>query len=319
MAVPGKGLLAADESTGTIEKRFNALNIPCSQETRRAYRELLLTTPNLEQYVSGVILFEETLYQNTSTGVSFIEILNQKNIIPGIKVDKGLVALTGTDEKVTQGLDGLADRLQTYKNQGARFAKWRAVFSIGQNTPSRLAIKSNAIDLARYAAICQRIGIVPIVEPEVLIDGDHSIETCFTVSEKVLHSVFHQLFKHNVILECMILKPSMVTPGKESAEQVSANDIAQATLAVLRRSVPAAVPSINFLSGGQTPIQATENLNQMHQLEKPLPWNVSFSFARALQEPCMQAWLGKKENTTTAQQIFAEVARANSFASRGEF
>ncbi len=319
LAVAGKGILAADESIGTISKRFAALHIPCTEETRRNYRELLLTTPDLEKAIAGVILFEETLGQKTSKGISFPELLKQNQIIPGIKVDKGLVSLPGTDEKSTQGLDGLAERLQAYKKQGARFAKWRAVFAITDKTPSRLAIQTNAEDLARYAAICQANGIVPIIEPEVLIDGTHTLEQCFNVSEAVLNCVFHKLYKHQVLLEYIILKPSMVTSGKDCTVQANHQAIAEATITMLKRTVPAAVPTINFLSGGQTPLEATQNLNAMHQVQPSLPWNLSFSFARALQEPCMAAWLGKGENVRIAQEIFLKQAKMNSFASLGKY
>lgn len=320
MATSGKGLLAADESTATIAKRFEALEIPCTEQTRRDYREMLLTTPNIANYISGVILFEETLTQKTSKGILFPELLNQLGIVPGIKVDKGLIALPGSsEEKTTQGLDGLAERLQSYKNQGARFAKWRAVFSISHSLPSSLAIKTNAEDLARYAALCQSVGIVPIVEPEILLEGDYSLERSIEVSEVVLHTLFHKLYKHKVLLEYVVLKPSMVTPGKSKLEYVTPQDIAQATIHVLRRTVPAAVPTINFLSGGQTPLQATHNLNAMHHVMPSLPWNVSFSFARALQEPCMKVWLGHIENVKAAQEVFLQSAKANSLASQGNF
>ncbi len=320
MAIPGKGLLAADESTGTISKRFDALNIPSTEETRREYRELLLATPQIEKYISGVILFEETLFQKTSQGISFSQLLVQKGIVPGIKVDKGLTPLFGSlTENYTQGLDGLSDRLKEYKKQGARFAKWRAVFSISKETPSAFLIQSNAIDLARYAALCQENGLVPIVEPEVLIDGEHTLQRCLDVSFEVLHSVFHQLHLHKVVLEFVILKPSMVTPGKNSVEKVSPEAVAQATLSLLRRTVPPAVPSINFLSGGQTPEQATQNLNAMHRIMPTLPWNLSFSYARALQEPAMKAWLGKAENKAIAEQAFLKRAKLNSLASLGQY
>ncbi len=320
MAVSGKGLLAADESTGTITKRFTALNIPCSEETRRAYRELLLATPDIGQYISGVILYEETLNQKTSAGINFAEMLNRQGIVAGIKVDKGLVHLANTvDENVTQGLDGLPERLVDYKSKGARFAKWRAVYNISATTPSYLAIKTNANVLARYAAICQDAGIVPIVEPEVLIDGDHTLESCAEVSEKVLHAVFHALYKNKVMLEYTVLKPSMIIPGKTSSQKITAEQVAKATITILKRTVPAAVPSINFLSGGQTPEQASANLNAMHLIAANLPWNISFSYARALQEPAMAAWLGKVENKTIAEQAFYHRAKLNSEASRGQY
>lgn len=321
MAAPGKGLLAADESTGTISKRFGALSIPCTEDTRRAYRELLLTTPNISKYISGVILYEETLNQKTSAGVPFPELLEKQGIVPGIKVDKGLVHLAGTiDENTTQGLDGLPERLADYKAKGARFAKWRATYTIGKETPSRLARKANAEALAHYAAMCQEAGIVPIVEPEVLIDGDHILEACTKVSEQVLRAVFKSLNLHNVLLEYIVLKPSMVIAGKKSAQQSSVEEVAKNTLMVLKRTVPAAVPSINFLSGGQTPVQATAHLNEMHILaNNKLPWNLSFSYARALQEPCMASWLGKLENAKAAQQAFYHRAELNSLASQGKY
>jgi len=320
IAVPEKGILAADESTGTITKRFEALQIPCTEDSRRRYRELLFTTPNIANYICGVILYEETLSQKTTQGVPFSELLIAQGIVPGIKVDKGLIDLTNhLDEKTTQGLDGLAERLQAYKSQGARFAKWRAVFAISDKTPTKLVVKTNAEDLARYAAICQSVGIVPIVEPEILLDGDYTLDRSIEVSEAVLHSVFHKLNNHKVLLEYVILKPSMVTPGKSKLEFVTSLDIAVATIQVLRRTVPAAVPTINFLSGGQTPSQATKNLNAIHQVKQILPWNLSFSFARALQEPAMKAWLGKVENVKGAQEVFLEQAKSNSLASLGKF
>lgn len=320
IAQPEKGILAADESTATILKRFSALNIPCTEESRKAYRELLFSSPDIEKYISGVILYEETLHQKPSTSESFSELLSKHGILVGIKVDKGLINLPNSvDEKSTQGLDGLAERLENYKKMGAKFAKWRAVFSISHLTPSSLAIQTNAEDLARYAAICQEMELVPIVEPEVLIDGDHSLKKSFEVCEEVLHLVFHHLHCHKVMLEYVILKPSMVTPGKNCAANATPSEIAEATISVLRRTVPCAVPSINFLSGGQTPQEATQNLNAMHQLQKTLPWNVSFSFSRALQEPCMKTWLGKVENTAKAQEAFIKRAKLNSLACRGKY
>ncbi len=319
LAMPGKGLLAADESTATITKRFEALGIHSTEESRRDYRELLLTTTGLQKYISGVILYEETLNQKTHDGIAFAKLLEGLDIVPGIKVDKGLVRLARSlDENITQGLDGLPERLVEYKSKGARFAKWRAVYAISKTTPSELVIQTNAEVLARYAAICQEAGIVPIVEPEVLIDGDHTLEQCEEVSEKVLHAVFDALARHHVMLEYTILKPSMVISGKKSSRMASPEQVAKATVEVLLRTVPAALPTINFLSGGQTPDQATANLNAMHQLGKKLPWNLSFSYARALQEPCMSAWLGKLENKKTAQQAFYHRAELNSLASCGK-
>lgn len=320
LTAAGKGLLAADESTPTITKRFSTLNIPCTEDARRAYREMLLSTKDIEKYISGVILYEETLTQQTSRGLLFPELLAKQGIVPGIKVDKGLVRLPGTlNENTTQGLDGLSERLQTYKQQGARFAKWRAVYAVSANTPSDLTLRANAEGLARYAALCQEQGLVPIVEPEVLIDGDHSLQDAWHVSEKVMQAVFAALHLHKVLLEYILLKPSMVTPGKNAAHASKPEEVAQATLTVLRRTVPAAVPSINFLSGGQTPEQATENLNAMYQTKASLPWNISFSYARALQEPSLKAWGGKSENVSAAQQAFYQRAKLNSLAAQGKY
>ncbi len=319
LAVPVKGILAADESNGTIAKRFNTIQVESTPETRRAYRELLFTTPQLHQFISGVILFEETLGQRAANGKLFPEVLADQGIVPGIKVDKGTTNLPNSlDEKVTQGLDGLTERLATYKGMGARFAKWRAVLNISDQMPSRLAIKTNAEVLARYAAICQSQGIVPIVEPELLMDGDHTIERCAEATEQTLQAVFHALHRHRVILECMILKPSMVIPGEDHQPKASVTEVAQNTLRVLRRTVPAAVPSVNFLSGGQSPELATAHLNAMNK-SKNLPWELSFSYGRALQEPALKAWLGKPENVTAAQQALLKRAKLNAAACRGEY
>ena len=314
----GKGLLAADESVATITKRLQSVGVESTEETRRAYRDLLLTAPKLNTYISGVILFEETLNQSTLAGVPFAEFLEENHIVPGIKVDKGLVAVSSTnEEQVTQGLDGLAERLKKYKAQGARFAKWRAVYQVSDHTPCKLVNSFNAIGLARYAQLCQDNGIVPIVEPEILIDGDHTIQQCEKVSEKVLVKVFKALRKYGVMLEYMILKPSMVISGKKCATKATVDEVAEATLRVLKRTVPAAVPSINFLSGGQTPVQATEHLQAMNAHH--LPWHLSFSYARALQEPCMDAWKGKAENVKAAQAIFLHRAKLNHLATLGKY
>lgn len=316
----GKGILAADESGGTITKRFEALGITSTEQTRQAYRDLLITTPNINEFIAGVILFDETLHQNTLDGTPFPEKLKSLGILPGIKVDKGLVILPNTrEEQITQGLDGLAERLQAYKAKGAVFAKWRAVYAISDKTPSMLAVKANAECLARYAAICQDNGIVPIVEPEVLIDGDHTLERCFEVSERVLNALFRALSRHKVKLEYIVLKPSMVINGKKSSMKASAEDVALNTITVLRRTVPAAVPTINFLSGGQTSEEATANLNAMNTLSLGRPWNVSFSYARALQEYAMKIWHGETKNVAAAQQAFYERARLNSLASLGQY
>jgi fructose-bisphosphate aldolase class I len=320
LAVKGKGILAADESAATIGKRLSAVNVESTEETRRAYRDLLISTPHINEFIAGVILFEETLSQKTLDGVPFPEKLNQLGIVPGIKVDKGLINLANTnDEQVTQGLDGLAERLVEYRTRGACFAKWRAVYAISDKTPSRLAIKTNAEILARYAAICQNNGIVPIVEPEVLIDGDHTIERCSEVSERVLDAVFHALKRHKVKLEYIILKPSMVISGKKCAVQADAEQVAKATITVLKRTVPAAVPTINFLSGGQSCEQATANLNAMNMLSPYLPWNVSYSYARALQDYPMKIWHGDSKNVVAAQKAFYTRAKLNSLAATGKY
>ena len=317
---PGKGILAADESVPTITKRFQALGIESTEETRRAYRSLLFTTKGAEEYLSGVILFEETLNQKADDGTPLAEVLSRRGIMPGIKVDKGTTPLPGAaGDLVTQGLDGLAERLKGYKAKGARFTKWREVYAITDHNPTALGIAANAEVLARYAAICQQEGFVPIVEPEVLIDGDHSIERCHEVSEVVLHVVFDALFRHRVLLEGMILKPSMVIPGKEHATKASPQQVAEATLQVLKRCVPAAVPTINFLSGGQKPEEATANLNAMNAMYPKAPWVLSFSYARALQDPAMKTWAGKRENVVPAQQAFYRRVKMNSLARGGKW
>jgi fructose-bisphosphate aldolase, class I len=315
---PGKGILAADESNGTIGKRFETIGVENTEDNRRDYRLLLASTNNLEQYISGVILFEETFSHTNKAGVSVPELFAEKNILPGIKVDQGLVHLPNTDnEKITQGLDGLEERLLHFKNQGAKFAKWRNVFSITEFTPSLVAVKAGAETLARYATTCQNVGIVPIVEPELLIDGNHSIEHAAEASEVILHEVFNALFLHQVALECMILKPSMITCGKENTPFSTPEEIAEYTLSVFRNQVPAAVPSINFLSGGQTPEQSTLNLNAINNFGEQ-PWELSFSYGRALQENCLKAWKGQQSNTENAQNALLKAAEANSLAASGE-
>ena len=320
LAVKGKGILAADESSATITKRFAAVNVQSTEETRCAYRDMLISTPGINEFIAGVILFEETLGQSTPDGTPFPQKLKKLGILPGIKVDKGLVNLANTqDEQVTQGLDGLTERLIAYKEKGACFAKWRAVYAISQSTPSMLVIKTNADALARYAALCQAQGIVPIVEPEVLIDGDHTIERCAEVSEYVLHAVFHALHKHRVKLEYIVLKPSMVINGKACAAKAKPEQVARATITILRRTVPAAVPTINFLSGGQSSEEATANLNAMNTLFPHLPWNVSYSYARALQESPMKIWMGDSKNVAAAQKAFYHRAKLNSLAAVGKY
>lgn len=319
MLQDGKGILAADESNSTIGKRFASIDTENTEQNRRDYRLLLATTPDLEQYINGVILFEETFYQKDDEGTPIAELFAKKGIVPGIKVDKGLVDLANTHhEKVTQGLDGLTERLVEFKALGAKFAKWRNVYSISDCTPSLAAIKSGAENLARYAATCQSVGIVPIVEPEVLMDGNHSIEQCAEVCEMVLHEVFHALFIHQVELEHIILKPSMVTCGKEVTPFSEPDEVADYTISVFRNNVPAAVPTINFLSGGQTPQQATANLSAMNSLGHQ-PWLLSFSFGRALQEDCLKAWSGNQENRASAQEALLKRARLNSTACFGEY
>lgn len=319
MVQKGKGILAADESAPTIAKRFQAIDVESTEEHRRYWRSLLLNTPNLGDYVSGIILFEETLTQKDDDGRLLPMVAEQQGIVPGIKVDKGKIPLVNTAaDMITQGLDGLADRLAIYKEQGARFAKWREVYPIDKHTPSRLGIDANAEVLARYAAICQSVGIVPIVEPEVLIDGDHSIERCAEVIEAVQHAVYHALHRYGVVLEHTILKPSMVTPGKAHASKASPEQVAEQTIKVLRRSVPAAVPSINFLSGGQSDKEATANLNAMNA-GAAQPWELSFSYGRALQQPALHAWLGKTENASDAQHALLKRAELNGKARYGDY
>ncbi|PFG53482.1 fructose-bisphosphate aldolase [Marinobacter sp. LV10R520-4] len=315
---PGKGILAADESHPTIAKRFKAVGVESTEDKRREYRSLIFSTPGLGEFVSGVILFEETLGQNSLDNVPITKLLQSQGIVPGIKVDTGKKPLINApDDEITYGLDGLDDRLEIYKNQGARFAKWRAVYNVSDTLPSRQAVEANAEMLARYAALCQSKGIVPIVEPEVLIDGNHTLERSAEVNEAVIAEVFNALRRHRVQLETIILKPSMVTPGKACAK-ASPEEVAEATLRVLRRVVPAAVPGINFLSGGQTPEEATLNLNAMNSFGQQ-PWSLSFSYGRALQEPAQKAWAGKLDNGHAAQEAMRKRARLNGAASTGEY
>jgi fructose-bisphosphate aldolase, class I len=317
---PGKGILAADESTPTITKRFTAVGIESSEEMRRAYRSLLITTRGAEQYLSGVILYEETLGQAADDGTPLPQVLQRRGILPGIKVDKGTTPLAGAPgDVITQGLDGLAERLAAYKSQGARFTKWREVYAITERNPTPLGIAANAEVLARYATICQAAGLVPIVEPEVLIDGDHTLARCRDVTEAVLHAVFDALYRHRVIAEGIVLKPNMVVPGKDSAQKAKPEEVAAATLEVLRRTVPASVPTINFLSGGQAPEEATANLDAMNPANSRAPWVLSFSFARALQDPVMLAWRGKAANVGAAQEAFHHRLRMNSLAREGKW
>jgi fructose-bisphosphate aldolase class I len=322
IARPGFGILAADESTGTIGKRFDSIGVENNEENRRAYRELLFTSPEIENYISGVILYEETLKHATKDGKNFVELLQEKNIIPGIKVDAGVVILGGTDdETATQGLDKLGDRCAAFYSQGCRFAKWRAVLKISKGgCPTELAIQENAHGLARYASICQDNGLVPIVEPEVLCDGDHTIEECAEASERVYAGVIKALQDHHVFLEGALLKPNMITPGKDSDQKATAGEIAFYTVRTLSRTIPAAMPGINFLSGGQSEEEASQNLNAMAKLEGvPKPWNLSFSYGRALQQSCLKAWKGLPENVEAAQKAFIERAKGNGDATLGKY
>ncbi|MGI9302203.1 MAG: class I fructose-bisphosphate aldolase [Gammaproteobacteria bacterium] len=315
-----EGILAADESLPTIEKRFAPIDVESTAENRRVYRSLLLSTPDLGEFISGVILFEETLGQEDDKGTPLPEVAKKAGIVPGVKVDKGTVALANAPgDKITEGLDGLAARLTRYKEQGARFAKWRNVYRIDPPyNPHRLAVDANAEVLARYAAICQQQGIVPIVEPEVLMDGEHSIDRCAVVTETVQHAVFHALHRHGVSFEHMLLKPNMVMPGAKGWK-ADPETVAEHTLKVLRRTVPSVVPSINFLSGGQSPEEATANLNAMNELSGQAPWELSFSYGRALQEPALKAWRGNKENIEFAQRALYERAKLNGAARIGGY
>jgi fructose-bisphosphate aldolase, class I len=315
----GKGLLAADESGPTIAKRFKSIDVESTEATRRAWRSLLLSTPGLGEFLSGVILYEETLAQKADDGRPLPQLAAAQGVVPGIKVDAGKVALAlSPGDEVTEGLDGLARRLAGYKEQGARFAKWRAVYHVSDRLPGEAAVHANAEALARYAAICQEQGVVPIVEPEVLIDGDHSMQRCAEVTEHVLHAVFHALHRHHVTLELMLLKPSMVVPGKEHAKQAQPTEVATQTLHVLRRTVPAAVPGIFFLSGGQSPAEASANLDAINR-QGPQPWLLSFSYGRALQDTAMQAWKGQAANARETQDALFKRARLNSAASLGRY
>jgi fructose-bisphosphate aldolase class I len=319
LVAPGKGILAADESTPTIEKRFKSIGVASTEENRRAYRDILFTTAGVGEFISGVILFDETIRQKTRDGRTFVKALEQQGIIPGIKVDKGAKPMANfPGEKVTEGLDGLRDRLTEYRQLGARFAKWRAVISISDKVPTRRCIETNAELLARYAALSQEADIVPIVEPEVLMDGTHTIERYFEVTQQTLESVFHALYEHRVSLEGMLLKPNMVLSGKDCPQQASVQEVAEATVRCMKRVVPAAVPGLVFLSGGQTDLQATEHLNAMNRLDQ-VPWQLSFSYGRALQAPVLEAWKGEPANVADAQRAFHHRAFCNSKARFGKY
>jgi fructose-bisphosphate aldolase, class I len=320
IVAPGKGILAADESTGTIKKRFDKIGVESTEENRRAYRDLLFTTDGAEEFISGVILFDETIRQSTSDGVPFPKVLAGKGIIPGIKPDKGAkpLALAAEGETVTEGLDGLRDRLAEYRELGARFAKWRTTYTITDTLPSQYAIDVNADCQARYAALCQEAGLVPIVEPEVLMDGTHTIERSYDVTSAVLEGVFGALYDQRIAYEGMLLKPNMVLPGYESPKQVADEEIADATVRCFRGVVPAAVPGVVFLSGGQSDEEATARLNAMNHIG-PHPWELSFSYGRALQAAAQQAWKGNEANREAAQRAFYHRARMNSMARFGEY
>jgi fructose-bisphosphate aldolase class I len=319
LVAEGKGILAADESDGTIKKRFDSIGIESTEETRRAYRDLLFTTEGVEDYISGVILFDETIRQSGADGTPFPKLLESKGIVPGIKVDKGAKPLANAEgETITEGLDGLRGRLEEYRELGARFAKWRATYSITDHLPSDYCIWTNAHALARYAALCQEAGLVPIVEPEVLMDGTHTIERAFSVTSRVLGAVYTELFDQKVRLEGTLLKPNMVLSGYDASDHASPDDVAEWTLKCFHRHVPAAVPGIVFLSGGQSDEDATANLNAMNK-RSPHPWQLSFSYGRALQAPALKAWTGKPENVPAAQRAYYHRAKMNGAARTGMY
>ena len=320
MVTPGKGILAADESSGTIKKRFDAIKVESTEESRRDYREMLFrATEAMSKYVSGVILYDETIWQNAKDGTPLVKLIEQAGSIPGIKVDEGTQALPACPgELVTKGLDKLAERLPKYYERGARFAKWRAEIDIGADIPSMTSIRVNAHALARYAAQCQAAQIVPIVEPEVLMDGDHDIVRCYEVTQRVLNKTFQELRAQRVELEGMVLKPNMAVSGKKCRKQASVEEVAEKTVRLLKACVPAAVPGIAFLSGGQSDEEATAHLNAMNRLG-PLPWPLTFSYGRALQAAPQKAWAGKPENVATGQRAFTHRARMNALASKGEW
>jgi len=325
MVEKGKGILAADESVGTEGKRFETINVSNTEENREQFRELIFTTEGIENYLSGIILFHETIFESTKSGVRLTKILNDKKILYGIKLDLGVVDIQNTDgETFTQGLDDLSKRCVKYYNEGCRFAKWRAVFKISKTTPSDRCIEANAEALARYAIICQENGLVPMVEPEILEDGSHDINECAKVTEKVINMVMNKLFKNGVLFEGMILKPNMVTPGIDCPNKSSHKEIAWKTIRTLMRSVPPSCAGVAFLSGGQSEEDATMNLNEMNilinnELKGKVPYNLTFSYGRALQTSCLHSWMGKNENKEIAQKKFLEIAKNNSLATKGEF
>lgn len=319
LVAQGKGILAADESTGTIEKRFQSVGAVCHEENRRAYRELLLATPGLGEFISGVILFDETIRQQAADGTPLVEVLQRQGLIPGIKVDKGTKAMAGfPGDKITEGLDGLRERLTEYRTLGARFTKWRAVITVGASTPTDTGLRANAHALARFAALSQEAELVPIVEPEVLMDGDHALERHGEVTQHALQIIFAALAEHRVRLEAMLLKPNMVLAGKDYPQPAGVPEVAGATLRCLKRTVPAAVPGLVFLSGGQSDVRATEHLNALNQAG-PAPWELSFSFGRALQAPALKAWAGLPENVPAARRKLLHRARCNGAARFGQY
>lgn len=320
LVAPGKGILAADESQETIRRRFEPYGIEPTEENQRRYRQMLFTTPGLTDHISGVILFDETIRQSTDDGRPFVQLLAANGILPGIKVDAGATPLAGAPgERITEGLDGLRARLEEYRTLGARFAKWRAVITIGANRPSSYCLDANAHALARYAALCQEAGLVPIVEPEVLMDGTHSLERSFAVTEATLQHVFAAVRAQRVVLEHLLLKPNMVVPGPGGANRASVRDVAEATVRCLQRTVPAAVPGVVFLSGGQDAVLATAHLNAMNAMPEAHPWPLSFSFARALQAPALEAWRGEAANVVAGQRAFLHRLRCNAAASEGRY
>ncbi|MCG8465831.1 MAG: fructose-bisphosphate aldolase class I [Xanthomonadales bacterium] len=321
LVAEGKGILAMDESTGTIKKRFDSVGVECTEENRRDYRSMLLTTPGLGEHISGAIMYDETLRQSSRDGIPLAKIAQDAGIIPGIKVDTGAKPLAGCEgEKVTEGLDGLRERLHEYVELGARFAKWRAVITIGEGLPSKTCIDANAHALARYAALCQEAGIVPIVEPEVLMDGSHDIDECYEVTEAAQRALFEQLYVHGVLLEGTILKPSMVISGSECAERAAVEDVAEATLQCLLNAVPASLAGVVFLSGGQSDVEATHHLSTMNRLVEHTPWPLSFSYGRALQQAALSVWgADPAKNWEEAQRILAHRARMNGLAAMGQY
>jgi len=320
LVASGKGILAADETPGTLTRRLEALKIESTPDSRRAYREMFFTTPGIAEFISGVIMQDETIRQKSSKGTALADLLAQQGIIPGIKVDNGAKLLAGSPgENITEGLDGLRERLKEYREIGARFAKWRAVIAVSESLPSATCVNVNAHALARYAVLCQEQDVVPIVEPEVLMDGSHAIERCEEVTGQVLHAVFGALFDQKVSLEGMLLKPNMIISGMKCARQASVEEVALATVRCLSRHVPAAVPGIVFLSGGQSHVAATAHLSAINRLDAPKPWKLSFSYGRALQDEALKAWLGKNENLPRAQEVFYHRAKCDSAAALGKY